>query len=190
MKLNAKKLFIILASLNILLIGVTLAVFALASSIASQKSQQIAQLKADGQTDDQTLNYYKVLQGNLESNKDLQTVVNKVLPATKDQSAAFSDLDKFSKINNVILQQITFNPGTNKGSGQTLTSPSGIKGVSVIEVTMHCDNTRYTDLLNFLHTIENTQRRMQVTSLNITPNETNPDLLNRTDITLDIYLKS
>jgi hypothetical protein len=116
-------------------------------------------------------------------------LIQKILPTDKDQSAALADLDKFSKNNNVSVQQINFNPGTNKGSGKTLTSPSAVKGVSVISVTMSSSKTPYTNLINFLKTIETTQRRMQVTSLNITPNNTNPGLLDRIDMTLDIYLK-
>jgi hypothetical protein len=50
--------------------------------------------------------------------------------------------------------------------------------------------TRYENLLNFLKSVEMTQRRMQVTSLNITPNATNPDVLDQTNINIDIYLKS
>jgi Tfp pilus assembly protein PilO len=189
-RLDAKKFFIVLVTTNVLLIGATIAVFTIASSIAQKQSQKIAQLKADDQTNEQALNYYKVLKSNLDANKDLAATVAKVLPADKDQSAAFADLDKISKNTGVPIQQITFSPGTNKGSGQTLTSPSGVKGVSVISVTMSSGPTPYTNLLTFLKAIENTQRRMQVTSLNITPNSTNPNVLDRVDLTLDIYLKS
>jgi hypothetical protein len=100
-----------------------------------------------------------------------------------------ADLDKFSKSNHVPIQQISFSPGTNKGSGKTLTSPSGVKGVSAVTVALSCTNATYENMISFLQTIETTQRRMQVTSLNITPNETNPNLLNRVDMTVDIYLK-
>jgi Tfp pilus assembly protein PilO len=190
MKLDAKKLFLALVIGNALLVGATLGVFMVASSAAQKKSQTIAQLKADDQTNQQALNYYKVLQSNLNANKDLAAIADKVLPTDKDQSAAFADLDKISKSTGVPIGQITFNPGTNKGTGQTLTSPSGIKGVSVISVALSSTTTPYNNLLNFLKAIENTQRRMQITSLNITPNSTNPNLLDRVDLSIDIYLKA
>jgi Tfp pilus assembly protein PilO len=189
MKINAKKFFWILIAVNVLLVGATLVVFTQASSAGAKKSQIITQYKAEGQANDQLIDYYKVLQNTLNNNQDLAGIVQKILPADKDQSAALADLDKFSKNNNVSIQQITFNPGTNKGTGQTLTSPSGVKGVSVISVALSCTSTPYQNLLNFLQTIETTQRRMQVTSLNITPNSNNPGLLDRVDMTLDIYLK-
>jgi hypothetical protein len=190
MKIDAKKLFLILVGVNILLVGATLGVFTIAGSVAKQKSSKIGQYKADIQTNEQALDYYKVLQNTLNTNKDLSATVAKVLPADKDQSAAFADLDKFSRSAGVFVQQVAFNPGTNKGSGQTLTSPSGVKGVSVISVTIHCEKTPYANLLNFLKTLETTQRRMQVNSLNITPNGTNPNLLDQIDLSIDIYLKS
>jgi Tfp pilus assembly protein PilO len=140
MKVDAKKLFLILIGVNVLLVGATLGVFGIASSVAQQKSNKIAQYKADIQTNEQALDYYKVLKGNLNTNKDLEATVAKILPPDKDQSAAFADLDKFSMNTGVAIQQVAFNPGTNKGSGQTLTSPSGVKGVSVISVTLHCES--------------------------------------------------
>jgi Tfp pilus assembly protein PilO len=188
-KLDAKLFFWVLIAVNILLVGATLGVFTQASSAAQKKSQKISQFKADGQVNDQLLSYYKALQSTLSTNEDLEGVIQKILPADKDQSAALADLDKFSKSNNVTIQQINFSPGINKGSGQTLTSPSGVKGVSVISASLSCINTPYESMLGFLKTLETTQRRMQVTSLNITPNSTNPGLLDRIDMTIDIYLK-
>jgi hypothetical protein len=188
-KLDAKKFFWILVALNVLLIGATLLVFTQASSAGANKSQKIAQFKANDQANDQLIGYYKVLQNTLNSNTGLESTVQKVLPPAKDQAAALADLDKFSKSNKISIQQINFNPGTNKGVGKTLTSPSGIKGVSVISVALSCTTTPYENLLSFLRTIETTQRRMQITSLNITPNGTNPGLLDRIDMTLDIYFK-
>jgi Tfp pilus assembly protein PilO len=187
-KLNAKMLFWILIAINVLLVGATLAVFTQASSAAQKKSQKIVGYKSNDQANDQLISYYKVLQTTLNQNASLESTIQKILPTDKDQSGALADLDKFSKDNHVPIQQISFNPGTNKGSGQTLTSPSGVKGVSVISVALSSTNATYENTLAFLKTIENTQRRMQVTSLNITPNNTNPDLLNRIDMTVDIYL--
>jgi Tfp pilus assembly protein PilO len=189
MKLDAKKFFWILIAINVLLIGATLVVFTQASSAGEKKSQKIAEFKVDDQANDQLISYYKALQNTLNSNQDLESMIQKILPTDKDQSAALADLDKFSKNNNVSVQQINFNPGTNKGSGKTLTSPSVVKGVSVISVSLSGSKTPYSNLINFLKTLETTQRRMQVTSLNITPNNTNPGLLDRIDMTLDIYLK-
>jgi Tfp pilus assembly protein PilO len=188
-KLDAKLFFWVLIAVNILLIGATLGVFTQASSAAQKKSQKISQFKADGQANDQLLSYYKALQSTLSANEDLESVIQKILPADKDQSAVLADLDKFSKSNNVTIQQINFSPGINKGSGQTLTSPSGVKGVSVISASLSCINTPYESMLGFLKTVDTTQRLMQVTSLNITPNSTNPGLLDRIDMTIDVYLK-
>lgn len=188
-KLNAKLLFWVLIAVNVLLIGATLVVFTQASSAGQKKSEKISEFKAEGQANDQLISYYKALQSTLNTNQDLANIVDKILPADKDQSAALIDLDKFAKSNSVTMQQISFSPGTNKGTGKTLTSPSGVKGVSVITVAVSCTTTPYENFINFLKTIETTQRRMQVTSLNITPNSTNPGLLDRVDMTVDIYLK-
>lgn len=190
MKLDSKKFFFVLVGVNVLLVVATIAVFTLANSTAQKRSDQMSQLKADSETNDQLINYYKVLQGTLNANKDLQDTVQKVLPSDKDQSVALNDLNQFAQNTNVDIQQITFNPGSSKTAGQTLTSPALIKGVSIISVTLDCKSTRYESLLAFLQQIETTQRRMQVTTLNITPNATNPDLLDQVSISIDIYVKT
>jgi Tfp pilus assembly protein PilO len=190
MKNNAKRLFVFLLVLNGIFAAGILGVFTLASGTVEKKSQHIAQLKADTETNDQAIANYKVLKATLSANKDLQSTLDKVLPASKDQSEAFANLDRFSRNTGFPVQQISFNTGTNKGTGKTLTSPSGISGVSALSVILHSSNTHYDSLLAFLKQVETTQRRMQVTSIAITPNSTTPNLLDRVDLTIDIYVKA
>jgi uncharacterized protein YpmS len=187
---DAKKVFFALVALNVLLIGATLAVFTTASSTAQKKSQKISELKAQQQSNDQLIGYYKVLQNTLKTNQDLEATVQKVLPTDKDQSFALANIDQFSKKDKIPIQQISFSPGVAQSAGQTLVSPSGIKGVSIISVNLNCVSVPYNNLLTFLKDVETTQRRMQVTSLNITPSGTDPSVLDHVDIVLDIYLKS
>jgi hypothetical protein len=190
MKVKAKKLFLFLIVLNaVLAIGI-LVVFAASSDVVKKKSQKIASLKADMETNEQAIANYKVLQATISANKNLQATLDKVLPASKDQSEAFADIDSFSKNTGMPVQQISFNTGTNKGTGKTLTSPTGISGVSAISVILHSSNAHYDSLLAFLKQFEGTQRRMQVTSIAITPNSTNPSLLDRVDLSIDIYIKA
>lgn len=189
MNIQAKKLFFILITLNIILLGGTFLAFTISNSIASKKSQKISQLKADVESNDQSLVNYKVLQSAVNSNKELEAISQKVLPSDKDQSAALADIDKFSRETSTPIQQITFSTATNK-TGATPTSISGVKGVSVIGVVLHSNNVRYNNLLLFLKRIETTQRRMQVTSVTITPNSSDPSLLSRVDLSIDIYIKT
>jgi Tfp pilus assembly protein PilO len=187
---KAKKLYLTLIVLNILLIAGILGVFVVSSNYAKKESSKIAQAKADLDTNTQTINNYKILDATLKSNKDIQDIANKVLPSNKDQSEAIADLDKFSRDTNVQIQQIVFVPGTNKGAGKTFTSPSSVKGVSAITVDLHCVKVHYSNLLAFLRKVESTQRRMQISSIDITPNSTNPTLLDRVELKIDLYLKA
>jgi uncharacterized protein YigA (DUF484 family) len=103
---DAKKVFFALVALNVLLIGATLAVFTTASSTAQKKSQKISELKAQQQSNDQLIGYYKVLQNTLKANQDLEATVQKVLPTDKDQSFALANIDQFSKKDKIPIQQI------------------------------------------------------------------------------------
>lgn len=189
MNVQAKKLFLILIGLNAVFVGGILIAFSVSSNTAQQKSQKISRLKADVEANDQALVNYKVLQSAIKSNKDLESIAQKVLPSDKDQSAALADIDKFSRETSTPVQQISFNTTANKIAGTSSGSSSGTKGVSVVAVVLHSNNVRYDNLLSFLKKIETTQRRMQVTSITITPNSTNPNLLSRVDLSIDIYVK-
>jgi Tfp pilus assembly protein PilO len=186
----AKKLYLTLMILNLVLVIGIFGVFTIASNFAKKESSKISQAKADLDTNTQTIDNYKILEATLNSNKDIEDIINKVLPTDKDQSEAIADLDKFSRDTNVQIQQIVFVPGTNKGTGKTFTSPSSIKDVSIISVNLSCSKVQYSNLLAFLRKIETTQRRMQVSSIDITPNSTNPTLLERVELKIDLYLKA
>lgn len=188
--MNAKKVFFGLAALNLLLILAIIGVFVMASNTVQKKSNQIAIAKADLESNDQLLRDYEALKVSLDTNQGLDKLTDEALPKDKDQFQAFNELDKFSKKTKMPVQQISFNAGTNKGLGQTLTSPSSINNVSILSATTHSQSTDYYKLLAFLKSIEDSPRLMQVSTLNISPDAEDPSLLSSVDMTIDIYLKT
>jgi type II secretory pathway component PulM len=186
---QARYLFLGLIGVNILLIIGTLALFTVASGAAQKKSQQVSDLKAQVESNSQALENFAVLQKTLAANKDLLSRVNKVLPSDKDQSVILAQLDQFANTSQLSVKQITFSTVASK-VGDSLTAPSGIAGVSAITATVHIEDSHYDNLLSFLHHIETSQRRMQVTSIAISPNTTNPKNLDKIDLTVNVYLKS
>ena len=185
MKINARRIFYLLIAINIILVGAIAATFILANNIAGSKSKSIAYTKADIESNEQAISNLQTLERTVSQNKEIEEIAKKVLPQDKEQSAALAELDKFSKTSGVGIKQISFTPG--KGGG--LVAPTSLKGVSVISVNVHCDAARYDQLLSLLKLIENNQRRMQVTSVALTPSEITQGKLDKIDLALEIYLK-
>lgn len=180
----AKRVFMILVGVNLLMVGAIAGSFTMANKIAAQKSAQIADTKADIQTNDQAISDFKALQKSIDANKEISDIAAEVLPQDKEQSAALAELNQFSKSAGVPIRQVSFLPGKDG-----LTSPSNLKGVSVLSVTVHCEASQYSQLLNFLKKIESNRRRMQVTSVGLAPSDKTAGLLDRIDLSIDIYLK-
>lgn len=180
-----KKFFYVLLGVNLLLIGGLGITFYFADSIATKRSAEIAVAKADIESNELAIKSFQSLEKAIQQNQEIETIASRVLPQDTEQTKALAELDKFSKEAGVPIRQISFTPG----KGGSLVSPTNIKGVSVLQVSLQCDPAQYEDLLDFLKKIEDNRRRMQVTSVAITPSDTAPGLLDRTNLSIDIYLR-
>lgn len=187
---KAKRTFYMLIAINVLLIGGIVGAYLFASNFAKQKSKEIAVLKADIETNDQTLNSHRELERSLSQSKELAEIAKEVLPQDKNQSLALQEINKFASESGVAIKQVTFNtPSNKKSTGPTLTSPSNLKGVSVLSVSVKADKMQYEQLLTLLKKFEDNRRRMQVTSISLAPSTSNLGQLDRVDLLVDIYLK-
>lgn len=181
----AKRFFYLLAGTNLLIIGVIVATFAVASGMAGGRSKNIAALKADVQTNDITIKNYETLQRTISQNQEINQLADQALPKGIDQAVLVNELNRFSQDTATPIRQITFN--TAKGGG--LITPSTLKGVSFATATVQVNRCQYQDLLRFLGKIENSRRRMQVTTISLNPSERTAGVIDRATLTLEIYLK-
>lgn len=187
---RAKKTFYILLAVNVLFLLGIAGVYVFASKFAKQKSTSIALAKADVETNDQLITSFKELERSLQKSAELEAIAKEVLPQDKNQSLALNEIQQFGQEVGITIKQVTFNaPAGAKNTGPTLTSPTSLKGVSVLSVTVRCDKMEYEKLLEFLQKIEGNRRRMQVTSISLAPSSSTLGLLERVDLTMDIYLK-
>jgi hypothetical protein len=188
---KAKRTFYILIAVNILLIGGIIGVYFFASKFAKQKSQEIAIVKADIETNDQSLNSYRELERSLSKSTELSAIAKEVLPQDKNQSVALQEINQFAEESGISIKQVTFTTPntTKKTTGPTLTSPSNLKGVSVLSVSVKAEKMQYDQLLTLLKKFEDNRRRMQVTSISLAPSTTKLGQLDRADLSVDVYLK-
>ena len=187
---KSKKMFFILIALNIVLIGGIIGVYLFATKFVKQKSSEVAVVKADIESNELAINSYKDLEKSLGKSAELEAIAKEVLPQDKNQSVALNELEEFAKNAGISIKQVTFlTPTGKKTTGPTLTSPSSLKGVAVLSVSVKGDKMQYSQLLEFLRQIESNRRRMQVTSISLGPSSTQLGQLERADFTIDLYLK-
>ena len=181
----AKKYFYVLLGINLLLVGLIIGSFLLINKTAGNKSREIATKKADLESNDLAIKNYQIIDRAINQDDEIGEIALKALPTTVDQGVLINELNQFGIETSTPIKQITFNAAKSGG----LTTPSTIKGVSFATVSVQLDKATYDNILRFLQKIENNRRRMQVTTINLAPSDKGGGLIERTSLTLEVYLK-
>jgi hypothetical protein len=141
---------------------------------------------------DKQATVYQQTKNQVDALSYVTDLADKVLPASEDQSAIVSELTTFATRAGLPVSQISFkddtaSAGAVSADGKTIVS-STPKGVKVVPVTVQFDKgAKYTNLLDFLRTVEANQRKSQVTNINLTPDATDRSILSQVSIDLNLY---
>jgi len=149
-----------------------------------------AKLRAQVRANADQITAYTRTQVKVESLDYVDELANKVLPAEKEQSAIIAEVSEFALRSSLPIEQITFvetSQSTGKAAKGKLAIP---KGVEVIPVTIQFQTgSRYTDVLDFLRTVESNRRKMQVTDISITPDADDRTILSQVSVSMNLYAK-
>lgn len=148
-----------------------------------------AQLKAEVEASNKQIAAYKVTKAKVDSLGYVNDLANKVLPPDKEQSAIVAELTEFALRTDLQIDQISFvsTATTSNTAKGKLAIP---KGVEVVPITISfSEGTQYQSVLDFLKIVENNQRKMQVTSVSIKPNEKDRSSLSSVTVSLNLYAK-
>ncbi len=201
--MNAKKFYITLIVIIVLLVIATAGVFYGANVMLKRSSTKLSQLKVENAVLEQNEKVYQKAKNDLIKYQDLQSAVNEALPKEKDQAKALKELIQIGNTTGVKIEKIEFTDSTlgdkakstastpaAAGSAVTQAKPiAGISGVQGIEmkVTLAGANTNtsinYNNFIEFLDLVSNNRRSMQIASLNIQPD------LKKADLTINIFVK-
>jgi hypothetical protein len=179
-------------------------------------SDELVQAKLASRVDEEREKYYLQAKKDLEKYKDISATLVKVLPKDKDQAKAVAEIGRIADESGIEIKQISFPSSTlgekkaaatttttnttNSGSTTpTSSTPSvtqakpveGVTGVLGIDTQVQFISTEnkkltYTQLITFLEKIEKNRRTMQVSSISITPK--NSDQIDAA-ISLRIFVK-
>lgn len=217
MKLNSKRLRLMLASGLVLSIVAFFAIVLFGLSLLSSKSQKIVDLKVQNQTADAQLANLESSKKQVEQYSYFKDVAKTVIPSDKDQAESVLEIFQMANASGIAIQSITFpasslglttsttsttttQDATSTGSAKTALSQAvpvtGIPGLYSLALTITPESDSsvpaneqitYAKMLDFLNRIENDRRTAQITQVNIQPPTATQSL--SFDLVVNIFLK-
>ena len=195
--MTPKRYFYILVSLAILL---TLATFGSAfgaEKVLDHEAEKLSLLKAESQSIEELQDSLIQNKSDLMRYRELNEIAKAIVPQDKDQTQTVREIVKIAQASGIErLSSVTFPSSTLGGVGvnNKITQVTPVPGMSgvfslPITVTVNDDNAvTFQQLTSFLSGLEQNRRTAQVTSLNLHPNEKNPEVL-AFSIIINEYIK-
>ncbi len=155
-----------------------------------------ARLRAQVEIGDKQLTTYQATKQKVDSLSYVQELAGKVLPEQQEQSLTVAEISQFALRARLTVEDITFVDTTKTNTTKTKSTDKKAKstipkGVSVIPMSIKFqDGSRYDYLLEFLKSIEDNRRKMQVTNISLTPDVDNRALLKSVTVELNLYVRS
>lgn len=207
--MSSKKLYFVLLGLILLLgLGIVAGAYEINQLLGQRSAVLVEQKATSAGLDNQQTQLIKNKK-DIATYKDLNVIAQKIVPQDKDQAQAVLEIVRLAQESNIPrLTSITF-PTSTLGNtpvaatpGATPLPPSnnnltqllpvkGIAGVYNLQITVQqSDNAAvpYSTFISFLQKLEQNRRTAQVSSISVTPNTTNPNLVAFT-LVIDEYIK-
>jgi len=158
-------------------------------------AEDTARLRAQVEIGEKKLGTYQSTKEKVDSLNYVQELAAKVLPEEQEQSLTVAEISQFALRARLAVEDITF-----VEAGKTVTKKSKTddkktkstipKGVTVTPISVKFqDGSRYDYLLEFLKSVEENRRKMQITNISLTPDEDNRALLKTVTVELNLYVR-
>lgn len=211
--MTAKRLFYALVGVLIFFIAGSIATLYFGNMFMKKSSNSLVNSKLDNiQADAEELTYLQSRK-DLEKYSDLNATIAKVLPKTKDQALAVSELYKIGDETGIVINRIQFpnstlgqkvaKPSAGSSTNQSATTPAtpsvtqakavdGITGVLGIDIDIGLQPARglsisYDNMIKFLQKVEANRRNMQIKDISVHADVKNGGVT--FDATITIFVK-
>lgn len=198
--LSASSLRIMLSILLFVIVVAASAIFYFGQQQLTTVSAGVNQAVADANTSAKSLDTYKRLERELKAN---QTVVDRAKLLTADmsqyeyQNQIIVDLQTYAQQTGVSITTIDFGTTASTPTAPAAAAPAaagdatagGTAGKSISITITPSNPIGYTNLLNFVHAIEQNLPKMQISKLNLTRDTTDPSKISVTDISIQMFVK-
>lgn len=199
--MTPKKLNIILWTVLALLIGGIVAGLYFADGLLSSLAGDTVELKTQTEINKKRTAAYSKNASSYENQADTEKLAKVILPESLDQATVVAELAAFARYTGISTANLAFQEdpmaATTTGKSQKKT-PQQLakeklipKGTAVTPVTFDiAEGARYENVIRFLKMLENNQRKMLVTTINMTPNTLDGNYLDSVSLTLYLYSKA
>lgn len=194
--MNAVVLNRTLIGLIALMVGGTIAGFYFASQLLSAKALETDHIRTDASMSEDNLRKLQQLESLLATRKSSVDRTRAFVGSMQDysyQDKVVEDLVAYAALAGPDLKvtNLTFADPTKAPQGPApKKKPVSIPGVKVLQATATLNTpVSYTSFTRFLRAIEQNLTKMQVTGVNITPDDDNPRLISGPTIELQVYVR-
>lgn len=174
------------------LFGLTIGGLYFANSKLTNVATSTSDFKAQVELGNQQIAAYEKTQKKVSALDYVDELAAKVLPADEEQSLVVAELSEFALRSRLSVDQITFastSAKTPKSTSKT-TKSAVPKGVLVVPINIKFQaGAKYEYLLDFLKSLENNRRKMQVTNISLTPDLTDRTKLSQVSIDINLYAR-
>jgi len=195
--MSAKKFNRILLGILIMLVLATAGGLAFSNFFMKKSADKLVNTKLDNIAYDNQEQSYLQARKDLEKYADLNETLQMILPKTKDQAQAVSELYRIGDETNIKVESITFpssslgqkssaastnNTSSSSNSSTSTTSSTnsvtqaktvdGMPGVLGIDISLKLaptsgDSIDYDDMINFLQKVESNRRSMRIKQITV-----------------------
>jgi hypothetical protein len=195
--MNAKKLNLVMMILLALLIVGTGGGLIFANQLLRQGSNKLIQAKLDNIVYDGEEQAYLQARQDLEEYAELNDIIQKILPNSKDQAEAVSELYRIGDETGIIIASVQFPSSslgqkTSSGNITQAKAVDGMPGVLGIDITVQLEpasgaSISYNNMISFLQKVELNRRSMQIKQITVYADTVNGGVT--FDLTLTIFVK-
>ncbi len=193
--MSPKRATLVLSILLVLVIAAGAGAFYLGDKMLQERSAEISDEKAELEAVNTAISIFQDSQKKVNTYEYVNDLSSKILPDSKSQSEVVAELTKFATKSNMKIQALTFGAGDATQTDPNLSQTEkveGLAGVRVLNASLSFASEPaivYSNFLLFLNQIETNQRKMEVTTLTITPNLDDPNTISAATVTINIFLK-
>lgn len=186
-----KAFYALLGFVGVAIIG-GVGVFYFFDSQLGELNDEVGKLLAEQEAIGEQIKIYEATEEKVSELAFVPDLANDVLPSDKEQANVVAEIRKFIVDAGLSFSSVTFS-GSEVTNGSLAVSqtetPIGLPGVRVLPVTAVIDaGARYEDIITLLQTIENNQRKMQVTDISLTP-EADSDRFSSITMQIQVYVR-
>ena len=206
--MSNKKFYWLMVGVNCIVVVAIIASVVVGDRLLKKQSDTILAQKLENSVLEKEQVSVLTAKQDLEKYAELQQIAKQIVPQEKDQALTTRQIVTLADKSSVHIGSIGFpsstlgNAATKKSADSTAPSPTvsgisqakpvaGINNLLALDISVVSDTTKpsgYSNVINFLQSLENNRRTAQVSQINIQPDSKNTSLLNFS-LTLTVYIK-